>query len=924
MILADGTRLGPYEILAPLGAGGMGEVYKARDTRLGRTVAIKVLPDGGASDPDRRRRFEQEARAVSALDHPHICVLHDIGCEIPVPAATGAGTSSGSPGHPARVPFLVMEHLEGETLASRLRRGPLTPARALELATQIADALAAAHGHGIVHRDLKPGNIMVTRGRAASPDSGHAKLLDFGLARLKGPVAPAESSAPSTLEPATRPGTVLGTIPYMAPEQLEGKEADPRTDFFAFGSVLYEMLTGQRAFGGESEASVIAAIMTSDPIPVRTLQPLAPKALERLVAKCLQKPPDARWQSAVDLADELRWLSGAGSGASEPSPTRTSSAVRRRFVLAAVAVAVTAVVIAAATAVWRWQTATLSAPKASMRLSVTLPPEMPLAPAGLVSPGHDRLALALSPDGSRLAYVALVGDRTLICVRDMRTGSVKPLEHTAGAHTPFFSPDGDWIGFAADHKLKKMSVDGGDAVELVEAPESWGATWGSDGRIYFNRHEGEGIFSVAAGGGPVQAVVEGIAFTPELVGHGPGLLVSAPGVRYVELGKPAASKQLLEGTRARYVASDHIVYTSGSKLMAVPFDASRVETTGPPVVLAEDLRTAHYSVAQFALSDEGTLVYAPGTPQGMASFVWVDRRGRTTPIGLPEANYEAFALSPDGTRLAYGLGGVIYVYDFTRRTSSRFTPRITTGDSIPSMFPRWTPDGNAILYRSRPNDAPSQLMVASADGSTPPTPVWTAGLTGPSSLYPTGLSADGSVLIVFGPSKATSYDLFRMHVSGSGRSLVMKQLEALLEEPFAQVFGWVSRDERWMLYMSDQSGQPEAYVTSYPTPGRVWQVSKNGGREPMWNPAAPEIVYVDGMSMYSVPVTLGQEFRHGEPRLLFQGAYPDSLGCGYDMTPDGQRFLMLENKDVLKPTTTLTVITNVLDEVRQRVPTEKR
>jgi serine/threonine protein kinase len=455
-----GTTIAHYRIIEQLGSGGMGVVYKARDTRLGRTVAIKVLPAGATSDSEKRRRFEQEARAAAALNHPHICTLHDIGRE-------------------GDLDFLVMEYLEGESLAYRLAKGPLPLAQALEYGAHIADALARAHRHGIVHRDVKPGNVMLTK--------DGAKLLDFGLAKLKWADSDLSHSSAATADPATTPGTVLGTVPYMAPEQLEGKPTDARTDIFALGAVQYEMVTGKRAFAGESQASVIMAIMSAEPAPISSLQPMTPPSLERLVKRCLAKEPDGRWQSADDVADELRWIRETGA-ASAPTPQPSSS---RRLRFALILAAALFLGVAAGVALWRALATAPILPVSRLNIS--------LSSSGL---SLTQGGVAISPDGQTTVFAARAVDGQRLYVRRVGDWSSLPLKGTEGAYGPFFSPDGGSVAFFADGKLKKAPLGSGPTETICSvALQSTAGTWGRDGRIVFSQWPNGGLCRVADGGG---------------------------------------------------------------------------------------------------------------------------------------------------------------------------------------------------------------------------------------------------------------------------------------------------------------------------------------------------------------------------------------------------------------------------------------
>jgi eukaryotic-like serine/threonine-protein kinase len=543
--ILSGQRLGPYEIVSAIGAGGMGEVYRAKDTRLERIVAIKVLPAHLADRPESRERFDREARTIAGLNHPHICVLHDIGRQ-------------------DGIDFLVMEYLEGETLAQRLLKGPLPLEQVLEYAIEISDALDKAHRKGVTHRDLKPGNIMLTK-------TG-TKLLDFGLAKLKQEVAPANvqlSQLPTADDALTAQGTIVGTLQYMAPEQLEGKEVDARTDIFAFGGVVYEMATGKRAFEGKSQASLIAKILEIDPPPIFSLQPMTPPALNRVVKKCLAKEPERRWQAASDLCDELNWIAESGSQvASAPSLP--------------------------------------SPPRPVTRLAVTLPPGQHLA--GL----ENGPAMALSPDGTRLAYVARQGGAQQLYLRAMDSMEARPIPGTERAVNPFFSPDGQWLGFFAGNKLKKVYVTGGVALSLGDAAFPNGASWGSLGIIAFTSSNVSVLQQVPDAGGTPQPLTrfgkgEFTHRWPEFLPGGNAVLFSAASTtNFWTDEQQVAVQSLVSGerrnlfpgaTQPRYAPSGHLIFAQGGNLIAVPFDALRLEVTGAAVPVVEGVLQSTFSGA---------------------------------------------------------------------------------------------------------------------------------------------------------------------------------------------------------------------------------------------------------------------------------------------------------------------------------------
>jgi serine/threonine protein kinase/Tol biopolymer transport system component len=884
-----GQSIAHYQIVAKLGEGGMGAVYRAHDTQLRRQVALKVLPPEYASDPERRSRLLREARAASALNHPNIVGIHEV------------GSDNG-------VDFIAMEFVEGKCLRDIIPAEGLPVEKALDYAAQIAGGLAKAHAAGVIHRDLKPSNIMLT------PD-GLVKLLDFGLARR----VELGEGHDTTL---TVESVILGTPSYMSPEQAQGKPMDVRSDVFSFGSVLYEMVTGRRAFEKDSNISTLAAIVEQEPLP---LSAVVPRDLEKLLTRCLRKDTARRFQHMDDVQIALQELKeDSALGLPDGKPPATPSLRRRWMGAAAISSSLLVALAMIVTVTVKLMPRAEPALRPSLRLTITLPADAPLAAAGFVSPAHDRRALALSPDGARLAYVAQIGDKTKICVRDMASGKITPLDGTERGHTPFFSPEGASIGFFADGKLKRIPAGGGTAVVLADAPMPFAGIWGADDAIYFNRQEGEGIFRIAADGGPVQVVTTDNYYISELLGSGPTLLADS-GLRIVYIDEMQKPRFVIAGFGARYAATGHLLYAVQGRLMAVPWNRSRIEAMGPTVSLFEDLRTANYGVAQFALAQDGTLIYASGRSQLMTSFVWVDRRGRSRPLGLPEGLYRGFDISPDGRRLALTIAGetregesAIWIYDLLRGTMSRLTPRMPSGSPAVNLWPRWTPDSLHVIYNRR-QESHNQLIWASADGGVEPVVLWSSKSTGPEWLYPMSFSPDSSVLTAFGPSPNRSYDIWLMPMDRTGRP-VAREPELFLGGPFAECFGQISPDGHWMLYNSDHSGRYEIYVTSYPKPGAPHQVSRNGGREPLWNPKAPEIVYLDGNRTYAVDVTLGPEFRAGEPRLLFEGPYPDMPGLGYDISSDGKQFLMLESKDFSKTSTTLTVITGFFDELRRRVP----
>ena len=735
MLLSPGSHLGPYEIQSPIGAGGMGEVYKAKDTRLDRIVAIKVLPAHVASDPDRKQRFEREAKTLAALSHPNICPVFDVGQQ-------------------DGVDFLVMEYLEGQTLAGRLEKGALPLDQALQNALQIADALDKAHRNGIVHRDLKPDNVMLTK-------SG-VKLLDFGLAKLQPAGAVAGMSVAGTMtSPLTAQGTILGTLHYMAPEQIEGKETDARSDIFSLGAIMYEMVTGKRAFEGKSAASVVAAVLERVPPAMSSLQPLTPRSVDRVVATCLAKDPDDRWQTARDLLRELKWIAEAGPRTHDPVPRFTP----RGRVKFAAAISFSLVIGAAVAGAAIWL-ATRPSPLRVTRLTI--------APAGataLAVTGFDR-DVAISPDGTRVVYVGGNGSRFFVRALDQMEAT--PLEGLGVPHHPFFSPDGAWIGFFDGvSALKKVSVNGGPAVTIcrINAAPS-GATWGADGTIIFALTATPGLRRVSANGGEPEVITTPDAREGEAYDYWPEFLPDSRGVLFkVELragGPPGSGKigvlDLRTGTRkilvrdgfyGRYASTGHLVYGVSGMLRAVPFDLNRLELAGTPIPLVEPvLMTPFGGVLDFDISQNGTMVYTPaGTRAAARTLVWVDRQGQEEPIKAPVRAYTYPRLSPDGTRLALEVrdqDNDIWIWDFARETLSRFT-----FDVGYDQYPVWTPDGRRLVFESRRAGGTGNLFWQAADGTGAAEQLTKS----PISQFPYTTSPDGTRLVFRADDPKTGLDL---------------------------------------------------------------------------------------------------------------------------------------------------------------------
>jgi eukaryotic-like serine/threonine-protein kinase len=888
MPILPGGRLGPYEMLSVIGAGGMGEVYKARDTRLNRIVAIKVLPSHLADRSQSRERFDREARTIASLNHPHICVLHDIG-------------------HQDGTDFLVMEYLEGETLAERLKRGPLPMEQVLQYAIEISDALDKAHGKGITHRDLKPSNIVITK-------SG-TKLLDFGLAKLRQGSKPDTpfSELPTVQDCETAEGTILGTLQYMAPEQVEARPVDARTDIFAFGAVVYEMTTGKKAFEGRSQASLIAKILEIDPAPISSLQPMTPPALDRLVKKCLAKEPEKRWQAASDVCDELKWI--AESSSSAPAPVAASAERVRTLRVWAFVTGLACLTLAtiAGFAVWILKP---MAPKPVTRTVVTLP-------LGDRLVGPDQPALALSPDGKELAYAATRGGITQIYLRSMDSSEGRPITGTERGYDPFFSPDGQWLGFFSDGKLRKVLVSGGPAVALADAGNPYGGSWSSQGAIAFTPIGVSPVLQVSDVGGTPQSITRfenGDTFNvwPNFLLGGKALLFTAgfaSGNGHVAVQAIATGKRqdLVAGRRPRYANSGHLIYAQGTTLMAVAFDPQRLEIRGTPVPVVDGVEESMgYGTSQYDISDTGSLVYiSGGAGASQRRLAWVSRNGAEQILPAAPQNYQYVRLSPDGHRIAVELDNQIWLYDLTRDTLTRFTFEGNANQS-----PTWTPDGKRIAFYSS-RGGPANLYWQLADGS--------GGLerlsTDQFAQIPRSWSPDGQLLAFHENNPKTGKDIWVLRMTD-------RKAEPFLVTPFMEGAPTFSPDGHWLAYVSNESGRPEVYVQPFPGPGGKWQISADGGAEPAWNRNGRELFYRSGKKMMALDIATQPSFSPGKPRMLFEGEYFTSdwplIGAAYDVSPDGQRFLMVKSTEQASAATQINVVLNWFEELKQKVPTGKK
>jgi Tol biopolymer transport system component len=860
MALITGTKLGPYEIAEPLGAGGMGEVYRARDTRLERSVAIKVLPSHLCDNPDLKQRFEREAKAISALNHPHICTLYDVG-------------------HQGGTDFLVMECLEGETLAERIKRGPLASEELLKIAIQVADALEKAHRAGIVHRDLKPGNVMLTK--------AGAKLLDFGLAKPAVMGAAAGHSAPllsavATMvsptphaSPLTSAGVLVGTIQYMSPEQIEGKEADARSDIFAFGAMLYEMATGKRAFEGKSQLSVATAILERDPeTPPETLAKF-PRAWIQVLRGCLAKDPDDRFQSAQDVKLQLTWM---GENLRD-TPAPGKPAASPRWLLASLAIL--ALVAAGALVAW-WRAVRAPVESPAVAFAVNLGQRQEVA----VDTGR---AVAVSPDGTHTAFVVSDNGLPHLVLRATNGFDFVAIPDSEDAVFPFFSADGQWIGFYSHGKLQKAPIAGGEPMVICDLPSFFGGVWRSNDTIVVAAPV-IGIGVVPANGGTPQPVK--IADGHQHIFVWPALI---PGTHWV-----VATEWVDEGPRLVAVQTDtgatHVVqrdassaaygpgallYYSGGRVWEAPFDKEKAVVTSPARLLANGV-DQHDLVPQFDASQNGLLAFVPGEPGNFTrSLYWLDRHGNATRIALPSEDYVDPAISPDGKRFAICIRRTIEqqlaVYDIERGVLLRLS-RFGTRNAAPA----WASDGKSVLYDGSGSDLKFGIYSTAADGSNSPELLHP--LT--SNAHVTSVSPKG-IAVVQANDPATMVDLYMLSLSGS------HDLTAFRRTPAVEREGSFSPDGNYVAYASSESGRSEIFVERVGGGTGRWQVSTAGGEQPRWCHNGQELFYRNGSRIYSVAVDTRQTFAASPPAEVFNVDF-DRGGAvsGYDVSPDGQRFLV--------------------------------
>jgi Tol biopolymer transport system component len=882
----------------------MGEVYRARDSRLERTVAVKILPDALASDPEFRERFNREARVISQLTHPHICTLHDIGEQ--------HGTA-----------YLVMEYLEGETLEQRLKKGPLPMADALRLAIQIADALSAAHRHGIVHRDLKPGNVMLTK-------TG-AKLLDFGLAKATHPPLGGGSQAgasvtgtPTMSVPLTQHGSIVGTFQYMAPEQLEGHEADARTDIFAFGTLVYEMVSGRRAFEGKSQVSIIAAIMEHDPTLLSSLQPITPPLLDHLVLICLRKDPDARWQAMADVGIQLRLI--AESDTSSTRAVRgTAEGGRHRWTwLAALGSSAVFGGVLVAALVGRQPSE-----RPTVRFEVNV--------GSSVTPFH----FALSPDGRRLAWVESTDKGAAIATRVLDQLDRRILSRTESARValPFWSPDSRSIAFFSTGKLRKILVDGGPAEIICDAVSGQGGSWNSDGVIVFAPEQAGPLFQVPAAGGVPTPVTELDATVFEIAHRHPVFLPDGQHFLYLAVSSRADRSRIVVGAlgskeRRRLLNSvakpgfappDHVLFVRDTSLMIQRLDLKRLTLVGDPLPLVENVGVnAGTSLAGFTASANGVLAWRPGgyVTAEPARLVWLDRQGTRTGTLATPAVYDNLAISPDLHTIAVakqeeGGAGDIWTIDVTSGRATRFT-----SDSANDNDPVWSPDGSRIVFASDRDAGRLNLYQKNAGGAF-------AEQALPKSDHvqlPEDWSPDGRFVLFRDRDSKTGSDLWVLPMTANGKP------QPYLRSPFSEMQGRFSPNGRWVAYVSDESSRDQVYIQSFPDVAKKYAVSTERGLQPRWRGDGRELFFLGqtqpGLmtSVEAVDVVESKDgLSIGAQRTLFQSAIRMSYRSrsSWEVAPDGRRFLIIEStqSDSVRAQP-ITVLVDWQDELKHRVPTK--
>jgi serine/threonine-protein kinase len=905
-----GEKFAHYEITSHLGSGGMGEVYQATDSKLGRSVALKFLPAAFADDLDRVARFEREARVLASLNHPNIAGIY--GLE-----------------HAGGKKFLVMELVSGETLAERIARGPLAADEALGIAKGICDAVEAAHERGIVHRDLKPANVKIT------PDST-VKVLDFGLAKdlATGPAASAASNSPTVNMSATHPGVIIGTAAYMSPEQARGRNADHRSDVFSLGCILYEMLAGRQAFSGDDASEILAAVIKSEPDRAALPANLDPR-VRGLLDRCLEKNPKRRWQAIGDVRIEIEnVLANPAAEEAQRAPAAVAIGNRRREWILGVAALVAMAALVVSLVLWApWRVASPAEP---MRLNVELGADAGMSAATVAFSS----ALAISPDGNTLVFGAEKNGGTQLYVRRLGQLQALPLSGTSAASSPFFSPDGQWVAFFADGKLKTISITGGAAVALADAPNGRGGNWGDDGNIVFTPDSGTNaaLMRVPSAGGtaaPLTKLAQG-----DLVHRWPFVLPGAKGVLYtahtaatgfetaniVLQPLPSGTPKILirGGYHAQYVASGHIVYIHEGTLFAAPFDLNRMEITGTAVPAVEGvLAQPGNGAAEFDVSKNGSLVYLPGkSVNAETPILWMTRDGKTKLLRPASSNWSNPHFSPDGRKLAVdiiaGNNADVWVYEWSRDSLTRLT--FDPGDD---RKPIWAPDGKRIVFASSRMGI-LNLYWQNADGTGE-----VQRLTESSNVQIPGSFHPGGKYIAFQEQPRGDYDLMILPIEGDEKSgWKPGKPSAFLSTPANEQEPMFSPDGRWIAYTSNESGRNEVFVRPFPGPGGKWQISTGGGGEATWSQRRHELLYrtPDQHIMVASYTVEGDSFKADKPRPWSEQpvvALPRQRV--FDLHPDGDRIAAsVSSGQTENKTDNATFVFNFFDELRRIAPISKK
>jgi serine/threonine protein kinase/Tol biopolymer transport system component len=873
--LERGTRLGPYEIGSVLGAGGMGEVYRAHDTRLKRDVAVKLLPPAFARDPDRIARFQREAEVLATLNHPNIAAVY--GFE-ETPEASG----------------IVLELVEGFTLREIIARGPVPVEEGLAIARQIAAALEAAHEKGVIHRDLKPANIKVTPG-------GTVKVLDFGLAKMLDSVSGSElqgsshgfSMSPTFAAEATSAGLILGTAGYMSPEKARGKPVDRRTDIWSFGCVLYEMFTARQVFEtGETVSDAVAAILTREP-DWRALPANLPSPMRRLLQRCLEKDPDRRLHHVADARLEIADAINGPSPVPAPAPAAPSRTRLLPWAVAALAVGLSVFSV--------WTRTGTAAPEASpvRRLELTLPPGVELFASNRT--------VAVSPDGTRAVFVGVRSGTRQVYLRSLDQFEATPLRGSDSATATFFAPDGRSVGLVTNTgALRTISLADGLVTTVSDGANFlYGATWGEGNRIVFVR-DGALWQVTASGGTPLQLTTLGGPNGDTLHAHP----VFLPDGKTVLFGAASGDRWRIESvtiatgdrrividraTMPLYAASRHLIFFRDSELLAAPFDANRLEVTGAASQAIEKLPTQLQGLPSIDISASGTVVYAPTT--AVSRLAWVSRAGVEQPLNEPPRSYTNPRIAPDGKRVLVQAGD-LWVHDIARSTFTRLTSR----DVVINAFPMWLPDGRHVIYRS-----PSGLKIQDAEGSGQGQLV-----TGTSDYdYPAAVASDGDTLVFMRSTQETSFDILLLSLRNPA------QVRPWLKTPAYESGAQLSPDSKWLTYVSNESGQNEVYLRRFLGPDRRWTISTQGGTQPLWSPNGKEIFYRDGDKMMAVAIATAPDVELSAPRVLFEQRYAFGAGitiANYDVAADGERFIMVKDE---AGAGRLNVVLNWLSELRR-------